>query len=31
MKRLTPIHVNDLNKNAGYTEFGIIVKNANDL
>ena len=31
MNKLIPIHLTDLNKNAGFTEFGIIVKNANDL
>ena len=31
MNRLTPVHIHEMNKNAGYTEFGIIVNNANDL
>ena len=30
-KILTPIHLNELNKNKGYTEYGIICNNADDL
>ena len=31
MNKLMPIHLGDLNKNSGFSEFGVIVKNANDL
>ena len=31
MNSLTPIHLQELNKNLGYTEYGIICQNADDL
>ena len=31
MNKLTPIHMNELTKNQGYTEYGIIVNDANDI
>lgn len=31
MNSLTPIHVTELKKNLGHTEYGIIVNNADDF
>ena len=31
MNSLTPIHLQELNKNLGYTQYGHIVQSANDL
>ena len=31
MNKLTPIHIEELSQNKGYTEYGIICHNADDL
>ena len=31
MQQLTPVHISELNQNIGFTNYGIIVKNADDL
>ena len=31
MNKLTPIHIEEINQNKGFTEYGIICHNADDL